>query len=184
MNNAAPENNNVDNENNTAIVNNMYGTEVNEDDLYDTMSSEEEDADADEDETTYDGPFDFEIVGLMMGSSGRACCQHEVCGIHLLAGNVVKLFTTIITNVGGVDESALAVAKVIDGTVGCRVGFVPRVQASVLQRRMINPGTGRFAIVKDIYNNSTNDYKVNKSKRNYGMASCTFIDNVLSYEDE
>lgn len=130
---------------------------------------------------SYEGPFDFEIVGLNMSSNGRECCQHDVCGNHLLINDVVKITPTIINNVGGVDERALAVAKVIDGCVGCRVGFIPRVQATVLQRKLTN--IGQCAIVKDIYSNSSNGYKVNRSKRNYGMASCILMSSIASYDE-
>ena len=48
------------------------------------MNIESNDEEEDEDEDVvasppYDGPFDFEIVGLHMNDNGRSCCEHEVC---------------------------------------------------------------------------------------------------------
>lgn len=116
-----------------------------------------------------------------MKNNGRECCQHEVCGMHLLVGEVVKLVPTIISNVNETDEDAIAVHRVMDGIVGCRVGFIPRVQANMLHRRNVVPTTP-YAIVKDVYSNSSNKYKLSKSKRNYGMACCVFFNNMPRYE--
>lgn len=130
----------------------------------------------------YHGPFDFEIVGLQMSSNGRSCCSHQVCGVHLKKGDVIKIIPTIIQN-NDETEEALIVARVIDAEVRCRVGFVPRVQATVLKRRFPT-NIGQYAIVKDIYIGSSIVYKEAKSKRNYGMASCLFINNIANFEDE
>ena len=65
----------------------------------------------------FDGPFDFEVVGLQMISNGRQCCNHNVCDDHLGVGDVIKLVGTIVTNNDGRDEGALTVHKIIDGTV-------------------------------------------------------------------
>ena len=67
----------------------------------------------------FDGPFDFEVVGLQMTSNGRQCCSHDACGQNLSIGDVVKLVPTIVTTEDK-DESPLAVQKIVDGTVGCR----------------------------------------------------------------
>ena len=134
----------------------------------------------------FDGPFDFEVVGLQMISNGRQCCNHNVCDDHLGVGDVIKLVGTIVTNNDGRDEGALTVHKIIDGTVGCRVGFVPRVQATVLQRRFSQSEAlhcaDHFAIVKELYGESRNMYKQSRSKRNYGMACCIFISSITGYE--
>ena len=152
------------------------------------MNIESNDEEEDEDEDVvasppYDGPFDFEIVGLHMNDNGRSCCEHEVCGMYLKRGDVVKLVSTIV-KVNGEDENAIVVATVFDAEVRCKVGFVPRVQATVLSRRDNSNNAFRYAIVKDIYSNNVNSYKATKSKRNYGMASCVFIDNIANFEDE
>ena len=142
---------------------------------------DEDDEDGAEVLPVVEGVFDFEVVGLHMKNNGRECCQHETCGEHLMKGDVIKVIQTMITNVDGVDEDALAVCRVMDGIIGCRVGFVPRVQAKMLHRRnelVVTP----FAVVQELYATSTNLYLFNKSKRNYGMASCLFIDNINAYE--
>lgn len=96
----------------------------------------------------------------------------------------MKLISTIIVNVDGDDESALAVGRVVDAEVRCKVGFVPRVQAAVLLRRNTANMAFQYAIVKDLYSDNDNNYKGTKSKRNYGIASCLFINNIANFEDE
>jgi hypothetical protein len=137
--------------------------EVDEDEEEDEIEGEE----VVEADGELDGAFDFEVVGLNMSSNGRECTLHEICGEHLSVGEIVKLVPIKISNANGIQEEALSVNRIMDGIVGCRVGFVPRVQANMLHRRnefTIKP----YAIVKDLYRYSKNEYLQSKSRRNYG----------------
>ena len=151
-----------------------------EDDEDEDSSDEEDEEDVGEDDEPVGqviSEFDFEVVGLLMNNNGRECNQHEICGEHLSVGEIVKLIPATISNINGIQEEAIAVYRIIDGAVGCRVGFVPRVQAQMLHRRnefTITP----FAVVKDLYRYSNNEYLQCKSKRNYGMACCSFIEGI------
>ena len=65
--------------------------------------------------------------------------------------------------------------KIIDGAEACTVGFIPRAYAKMENiRRKI----GSFAFVLELYDISSNKYKRRLSKRNYGVASCLFIDEL------
>jgi hypothetical protein len=119
----------------------------------------------------YDGIFDFEIVGLYRSDNGRSCNMHRVCGEHLVAGDMIQLVPTKVKIQGSEveEEDAIKVMKIVDNTQGCTVGFIPIVQSRIVTRR----GQHRsFAMVNDIYRYSLNTYKVVKSERQCGMASC------------
>ncbi len=65
------------------------------------------------------------IVGTQVGSQGRSCDEHDICG-SLMAENVVVRFRKVQIIVDGVEESAIAAYHVSDGIDRCRVGFLQR----------------------------------------------------------
>jgi hypothetical protein len=131
-----------------------------------------------QEETVYNGPFDFEIVGLYKGTNGRECCQHSYCGLHLRAGEVVRLVHTVV-DVHGEAEEAVKLVRIMEGVDGCTVGFIPRVQANLPK---ITNAINQFAIVKEIYNESESAFKQTKSKRNSGMACCLLMSSIVQSE--
>jgi hypothetical protein len=127
---------------------------------------------------TYEGPFDFEIVGLQKKTNGRSCCQHEFCGLHLRVREVVRLVRTIVDVEGGAEE-AIKLVRIMDGADGCTIGFIPRVQGNLPK---IQTAINTFAQVMEIYESSGNSYKQAKSKRNSGMACCVILNTIPQLE--
>lgn len=138
-----------------------------------TINDEEVD---DEVETVSSKPrlVDVEVVGLLSDTNGRACCSHQVCGEFLIVGDLVRLVYTTVT-VHGKVEQAIKVVKIADGVPSCTVGFVPRVQT---QLRSVVSHVGKLCLVHEIYSQSPNSYKREKSHKNRGMASLIYLDSI------
>lgn len=115
---------------------------------------------------------DIEIVGLAHHSNGRSCTLHEVCGRHVMVGDVLRLVKTVVT-VNNIPEEGIVCVKVIDGVDSCKVGFVPRMMAS-LDR--VQNHLNKFVVVKELYESSDNSYKRVKSHKNMGMACVALLD--------
>jgi hypothetical protein len=130
----------------------------------------------------YNGPFDFEIVGLYKNSYGRSCNLHTKCGEHLIAGDIVQLIPIDITNLKDsmTDneneepiDGMIKVMKLVNDIPQCIVGYIPSVQCNVLKRNQrLQEDNTTIALVNDIYQYSDNTYKVFTSERHSGMASC------------
>jgi hypothetical protein len=117
---------------------------------------------------------EFEIVGLHHNSQGRSCTMHEHCGKHVLEGDVLRLVRVVLQVTQDKEpEEAIKLVKIVDGTEACVVGFVPRAFAKM---ETIQNKVGSYAFVLELYDISTNKYKRHLSKRNYGVASCLFVD--------
>ena len=119
---------------------------------------------------------EFEIVGLHHNSQGRCCTMHSHCGMHVLEGDVLRLVRCITQiNEDTAPEEAIRMVKIIDGVEACTVGFIPRAYARM---EKIKKKIGSFCFVLELYDVSSNKYKRRLSKRNYGVASCLFIDEM------
>jgi hypothetical protein len=100
---------------------------------------------------------EFEIVGLHHNSQGRSCTMHTHCGKHVLEGDVVRLVRVVLrVNEMKEPEEAIKLVKIIDGTEGCTVAFVPRAFAHM---ESIKAKVGSYAFVQECYDVSTNKYK-------------------------
>jgi hypothetical protein len=66
-----------------------------------------------------------EIVGTLMGKTGRSCEEHAVCGSMQEEGMVVHLRKMQVL-VEGREETAIACIWVTNGVDWCRVGFLMR----------------------------------------------------------
>ncbi len=121
-----------------------------------------------------DGEIDFEIVGLFSNSNGRFCCSHRVCGKHVGHGDVLRLVKTVV-NVGVTAEEAIKLVKIIDGTDGCTIGFIPRVQSRMPK---IIADINKFCIVQELYESSSSNYKRKKGEKNHGMASAILLRSI------
>lgn len=126
----------------------------------------------------YEGDFDFEVVGLDKDTNGCSCCQHKICGKHLMPRDIVRLARCVV-DVGWGPEEATKVVRIMDGVEGCTVGFVPRQQANMPK---IRRAIGQFAQVMDIYNYSQNATKKHKSLRNGGMCCCLLLSSIQERE--
>jgi hypothetical protein len=123
---------------------------------------------------------ELEIVGLHHNSNGRSCCQHNCCGAYVEEGDVLRLVHVVVQiRAGSPPEDAIKLVKIMDGVEGCCVGFVPRAFAQI---QRIKDKVGCCVIVLELYDNSPNSFKRRMSKRNYGVASCVFLDSIPSYE--
>lgn len=127
---------------------------------------------------SYEGNFDFEVVGLENGSNGRSCCQHDICGKYLLPRDVVRLVKCVVTSEMGPEE-AIKLVRIMDGNEGCTIGFIPRVQGNLPK---IQNAVDSCAQVLDIYKHSKNETKQFKSKRNQGMCCCILLNEILQKE--
>jgi hypothetical protein len=69
-------------------------------------------------------PKAFDVVGVRKSENGRSCHhQHDVCGEHLKVNDVLVLQKCIVT-IDNKHEAAIAAVKVVNGQLGCRVGFI------------------------------------------------------------
>jgi hypothetical protein len=103
--------------------------------------------------------IDFEIVGLFSSSNGIFCCQHKICGEHLCVGDVLCLVKTVI-EIDQRNEEAIKLVKIIDGSDGCTVGFIPRVQSRLPK---ISRNINNFCVVQELYHSSNSVYKQKKA---------------------
>ena len=132
---------------------------------------------ANEVEDVYIKP-DMEIVGLEGHDNGRSCSRHECCGIDVKINTVLRLTKTVVT-INGNTEEAIKLQKVEEGTITCTVAFVPRCY---LMNSNVKNQVNRFCQVVEMYNTSNNTYKQKLSKRNKGMASVAFLDEIPVFE--
>ena len=116
--------------------------------------------------------FDFEVVGLQSSSNGRSCTIHECCGEDVGIGDVLRLVGCTVA-VDGVVEEALKLVKVVDGIDCCTVGFVPR---ALMNLSSVKNQVNKFVQVSELYKDSPNGYKRDKSYKNCGMARVSTLD--------
>lgn len=114
---------------------------------------------------------DLEIVGLSSFTNGRSCSIHEVCGLHVCVGDVLRLKETQVS-VNGVIEPAICCVRVDRGVDGCTVAFVPRMMAT---QERVKQHINQFVMVQELYNDSPSTYKRSKSHQNLGMASVCML---------
>eukprot|EP00474_Spongospora_subterranea_P006065 CRZ06523.1 hypothetical protein [Spongospora subterranea] len=115
---------------------------------------------------------DGEIVGLHDASNGRSCESHRVCGEYLESEMLVLFKHTILCTSEGTVENGVACYRIRDGVQSCRVGFLPRN----IVARSKDDYEDKFAQILQLYNESDNVAKRNKSHRNKGMASFRLLD--------
>jgi hypothetical protein len=61
----------------------------------------------------YEYPL-LEIAGLNLSTNGRSCAQHDVCGKHVRANDVLRLVECVVT-VGDKTEQAIKLVKIEKG---------------------------------------------------------------------
>ena len=115
---------------------------------------------------------DFEIVGLLSSSNGRSCTLHDCCGQDVNVGDVLRLVGCTVSMEGRV-EDAVKLVKVVDGLDLCTVAFVPRVLMSL---PAVKNQMNKFVQVSELYRDSDNTYKRDKSYKNCGMARVSTLD--------
>ena len=114
---------------------------------------------------------DFEIIGLSSFTNGRSCSLHAVCGVHVNAGDVLRLKETQVT-VNGESKPAIACVLVDRGVDTCTVAYVPRMMAN---QARVEEHINKFVMVMELYNDLPSTYKRSKSHQNLGMASVTML---------
>eukprot|EP00977_Amphora_coffeiformis_P019130 scaffold6915_cov170-Amphora_coffeaeformis.AAC.7 len=92
---------------------------------------------------------DFEIVGLPSSNNGRRCCLYECCGKEVFVGDVLQLVACTVA-VEEVVEDAIKLVKVVEGIDQCTVS--------------------------ELYHNSDNTYKRDKSYKNCGTERVSTLD--------
>ena len=70
-------------------------------------------------------PQCVDVVGLRIGSDGRTCESHDVCGEHIRVDDIL-LVKKCVVEIKGVPEGALGVHKISNGQTTCRIGFISR----------------------------------------------------------
>jgi hypothetical protein len=124
------------------------------------------------------GDIDLEIVGLNSATNGRSCSQHPVCGQEVKVGDILRLVECIV-EVNGQVEDAVKCVRIMDGSDGCTVAFIPRAFMKVPKlRKNIN----KFAIVKEVYKDSDSTYKRRKSQKNLEMAGVVLLSEITRDE--
>ena len=66
------------------------------------------------------------IVGIVESNRGRSCTEHEVCGVIVKKGLVVRFRVVKLYPMTTNEEIAIAVYSIHEGHDVCRVGFLPR----------------------------------------------------------
>lgn len=112
-----------------------------------------------------------EIVGLHGDSNGRSCESHRVCGAHVQPGDCLR-FKLVIVDIDNEVQEAIACHRIKDGVESCRIGFLSRNLAARSKHQFEN----KFAQVLELYEQSENVAKRNKSYRNKGMASFRLLE--------
>jgi hypothetical protein len=123
---------------------------------------------------------EFEIIGLHHNTEGRRCTLHTHCGMHVYNNDVLRLvFYVAQVRPDKAPEDAIKLVKIEDGIETCTVGFVPR---SFAKMKKLRDRIGKCCMVLELYSTSDNHYKQKLSEKNFGMASCIFIDDVPRQE--
>ena len=136
-----------------------------------SSSSEEE-----EEVVVIEDPFfSLEIVGLKVNSNGRQCHLHECCGEALKVGDVVKLVRTVLHGSDGAEEDAIKAVKIVQGTVGCTVGFIPR---AVKDHKLVTNHVDKFGIVQVIFEESDNPYLKQRALAYCGVAGVILLEDI------
>lgn len=144
----------------------------------DSISNTESEESVSLDEENDDEPyFSLEIVGLKVNSNGRQCHLHECCGEALRIGDVVKLVPTMLIGPDGSQEEAIKAVKIVQGTEGCTVGFIPR---AVKNHDMVVNHVNKFGIVQVIFESSSNPYLQQRSEAYCGAAGIVLFDDIPS----
>ena len=122
-------------------------------------------------------PF-FEVLGLYHNTDGHSCALHPACGIAVAVGDLVfvKKESSLIH---GHLQDIGAVYCIKNGVVKCKVGFVPCILSFT---RRLDVLENCFAIVKELYANSSNPYKVLKDSNTYGRTRCQTVDNIANVQ--
>jgi hypothetical protein len=120
---------------------------------------------------------DGEIVGIKNATNGRSCSAHLVCGEHLRAGDLIR-FRSMVVDVDGDTERAVAAVRILDGTETCIVGFLPR---SIVKRRGAE-FPPKYAQIIELYDESDNPVLRRKSNQNFGVASFRMLDDIQQQE--
>jgi hypothetical protein len=120
------------------------------------------------------GDVDLEVVGLMGIGNGRSCNIHQCCGAAVQVGDLLRLVKTVVT-VGNQSEEAIKLVRVIDCVDGCTVGFIPRCWTHL---EKVQSNIDKFVVVKELYRESANSCKRDKSARNVGMCSVILLENI------
>jgi hypothetical protein len=97
-----------------------------------------------------DESIDLEIVCLHAGNNHRNCCQHEICGRHVIKSDLLRLVSRVI-GINSVTENAVSLVKLDGESHTCTVAFVPR---AFLEHPSIADRIGNVAIVEEIYSDS------------------------------
>jgi hypothetical protein len=126
------------------------------------------------------------LIVLHNPANGRRCNQHEYCGKHLVAGELVQFKKVIGIDYGPPGDPVLdfwygTVIKVVviqDGVASCQTGFLPRhVVAHV---HVVIGLHGNFAQILELCDsNKVGNVKKNKSDCNHGMDSYHLLNVVL-----
>jgi hypothetical protein len=127
--------------------------------------------------------IDGEIVGLNYGTNGRSCCSHEVCGVCLEPGDLVRFKSAVISRTfkdgSNVIENSLKAVNVVDGCETCHVGFIATATV-VLSRSCYED---KFGQIVELYKDSENSAIRHKDFECGGLASFRLLDNVQTYDD-
>lgn len=91
-----------------------------------------------------------------------------------MVGDIIRLQKTVV-DVDGRPEDAVKAVLIRFGRDSCTVGFVPKV---LIYAPRIRDHLNKFAQVIELYKDSKNKVKREKSHRNCGVAACVFLHDV------
>jgi hypothetical protein len=100
--------------------------------------------------------IDIEVVVLYCGSNGRLYCSHNICGEHVVYGELLRRVQTVVEVESDVIEEAVKVVQIVDGADCCNVGFVPRVQSTLTT---VKESLKNVVVVQELYSFSQIRYK-------------------------
>jgi hypothetical protein len=114
-----------------------------------------------------------DIVGTGASNRGQSCVRHETCGMQVEVGTKVMFRWKKVVYRDQEEEDAVAVFLVVNGTMTCKVGFLPANLA-----RHVQDYDGLIARVISVYSDQcTHVVKRQKFWRNKGCCVARILGN-------
>ena len=121
---------------------------------------------------------DIEICGLQNSTNGRSCSIHNVCGLSVQVGDILRLRQSV-ADINGEPELAIKLVKIVDGMEACTVAFIPRMQTRL---PYVREQIGRFCMVTELYRYSANTMKIAKENTLLGGGIAVLLDYIPEEE--
>eukprot|EP00977_Amphora_coffeiformis_P013800 scaffold3718_cov131-Amphora_coffeaeformis.AAC.2 len=113
------------------------------------------------------------IMHVPLESECRPCGNTHCVRAQIVLRLAMSYVVACTVSVEGTVEEAIKLVRVMDGVDQCTVGFVPRVLMSL---PAVKNQMNKFVQVTELYHDSDNTYKKDKSYKNCGIAWVITLD--------